>query len=76
MHQGTCFGHAFSLMQRDYSWAILPWMPKSRSLWLGASIELGGDSLEEMRPRFLALRAATLNQLPMDNVPRVLWESA
>jgi chorismate synthase len=30
--------------------------------------KLGGDSLEEMRPRFAALRRARLSDLPMDNV--------
>jgi chorismate synthase len=30
--------------------------------------KLGGDSLEEMRPRFAALRQARLQDLPMDNV--------
>ncbi len=31
--------------------------------------KLGGDSIEEMKPRFTALRRARLDQLPMDNVP-------
>jgi chorismate synthase len=31
--------------------------------------KLGGDSLDEMRPRFDALRRANLGDLPMDNVP-------
>ncbi|HSN76049.1 MAG TPA: chorismate synthase [Anaerolineae bacterium] len=31
--------------------------------------KLGGDSLEEMRPRFAALRQARLEDLPMDDVP-------
>ncbi len=31
--------------------------------------KLGGDSLEEMRPRYDALRHACLEDLPMDNVP-------
>jgi len=31
--------------------------------------KLGGDSLDEMRPRFAALRRARLDNLPMDNVP-------
>jgi chorismate synthase len=31
--------------------------------------KLGGDSLEEMRPRCAALRQARLADLPMDNVP-------
>jgi chorismate synthase len=30
--------------------------------------KLGGDSLDEMRPRFAALRRARLEDLPMDNV--------
>ncbi len=30
--------------------------------------KLGGDSLDEMRPRFAALRRARLQDLPMDNV--------
>ena len=30
--------------------------------------KLGGDSLEEMRPRFAALRSNRLEDLPMDNV--------
>jgi chorismate synthase len=32
--------------------------------------KLGGDSLDEMRPRFAALRQARLEDLPMDNA---LW---
>jgi chorismate synthase len=32
------------------------------------SEKLGGDSLDEMRPRFDALRSARLDDLPMDNV--------
>lgn len=31
--------------------------------------KLGGDSLEEMRPRFEALRQARLDELPMDGTP-------
>jgi chorismate synthase len=31
--------------------------------------KLGGDSLEEMRPRFDALRRARLQDLPMDDAP-------
>ena len=31
--------------------------------------KLGGDSLEEMRPRFAALRRNRLEDLPMDNLP-------
>jgi chorismate synthase len=30
--------------------------------------KLGGDSVEEMRPRFESLRRARLEDLPMDNV--------
>ena len=36
--------------------------------------KLGGDSLSEMRPRFAALRKATLEDLKMDNTPHVFWE--
>ena len=36
----------------------------------GALLEkLGGDSLEEMRPRFADLRRGMLNELDMDNEP-------
>jgi chorismate synthase len=35
--------------------------------------KLGGDSLEEMRPRFAALRRANLDDLPMDNQEHVFW---
>jgi chorismate synthase len=36
----------------------------------GALLEkLGGDSIEEMRPRFAALRRSRLDDLPMDNRP-------
>ena len=31
--------------------------------------KLGGDSLDEIRPRFEALRQARVEALPMDNVP-------
>ena len=31
--------------------------------------KLGGDSLEEMMPRFRSLRRSKLDELPMDNVP-------
>lgn len=31
--------------------------------------KLGGDSIEEMRPRFQALRRARLEDLPMDDEP-------
>ncbi|HJS18800.1 MAG TPA: chorismate synthase, partial [Anaerolineales bacterium] len=36
--------------------------------------KLGGDSMNEMRPRFYALRKATLDDLKMDNTPHVFWE--
>ena len=36
--------------------------------------KLGGDSLEEMRPRFESLRKARLEDLNMDNVEHVWWE--
>jgi chorismate synthase len=36
--------------------------------------KLGGDTLDEMRPRFEALRKARLQDLPMDNVERTWWE--
>lgn len=36
--------------------------------------KLGGDSLNEMKPRFESLRKASLEDLPMDNVPHVFWE--
>ena len=36
--------------------------------------KLGGDSMNEMRPRFDALRKATLDDLQMDGAPHVLWE--
>ncbi|MEJ5226107.1 MAG: chorismate synthase, partial [Anaerolineales bacterium] len=36
--------------------------------------KLGGDSLDEMRPRFDALRRAHLSDLPMDNTPHIFWE--
>ncbi|MCZ2127847.1 MAG: chorismate synthase [Anaerolineales bacterium] len=36
--------------------------------------KIGGDSLNEMKPRFAALRKATLADLPMDNAPHVFWE--
>jgi chorismate synthase len=31
--------------------------------------KLGGDSLDELRPRFAALRQARLDDLPMDDAP-------
>ena len=36
--------------------------------------KLGGDSLNEMKPRFETLRKATLEDLRMDNFPHVFWE--
>lgn len=36
--------------------------------------KLGGDSLNEMKPRFEALRKSTLEDLPMDNIPHIFWE--
>lgn len=36
--------------------------------------KLGGDSMNEMKPRFEALRKAALEDLPMDNIPRIFWE--
>ena len=36
--------------------------------------KLGGDSIKEMRPRFDALRKATLDDLQMDNTAHIFWE--
>jgi len=36
--------------------------------------KLGGDSMNEIKPRFETLRKATLEDLPMDNSPHVFWE--
>ena len=36
--------------------------------------KLGGDSMQEMTPRFESLRRATLEDLQMDNTPHVFWE--
>ena len=36
--------------------------------------KLGGDSLNEMKPRFDSLRKATLDDLQMDNTPHIFWE--
>lgn len=36
--------------------------------------KLGGDSINEIKPRFDSLRKATLEDLPMDNIPHVFWE--
>ena len=35
--------------------------------------KLGGDSLDEMRPRFASLRRARLSDLPMDGGKHVFW---
>jgi chorismate synthase len=36
--------------------------------------KIGGDSLDEMRPRFHALRQARLQDLPMDGTTHVWWD--
>lgn len=36
--------------------------------------KLGGDSMNEMKPRFESLRKATLEDLSMDNLPHIFWE--
>ena len=36
--------------------------------------KLGGDSLNEMRPRFETLRQANLSDLAMDNTPQNWWD--
>ncbi|MEW5938538.1 MAG: chorismate synthase [Chloroflexota bacterium] len=36
--------------------------------------KLGGDSMDEIKPRFESLRKARLEDLRMDNVPHVFWE--
>ena len=36
--------------------------------------KLGGDSMQEMKPRFETLRKASLEDLPMDNIPHMFWE--
>jgi chorismate synthase len=36
--------------------------------------KLGGDSMNEIKPRFASLHKATLTDLPMDNIPHVFWE--
>ena len=36
--------------------------------------KLGGDSMNEMKPRFESLRKATLEDLLMDNIAHVFWE--
>lgn len=36
--------------------------------------KIGGDSMNEMNPRFESLRKATLDHLQMDNAPHIYWE--
>ena len=36
--------------------------------------KIGGDSINEMKPRFESLRKATLDDLQMDNTPHIYWE--
>ena len=36
--------------------------------------KLGGDSMNEMLPRFETLRKASLEDLRMDNTPHIFWE--
>jgi chorismate synthase len=36
--------------------------------------KIGGDSMNEMKPRFQTLRKATRDDLPMDNIPHVFWK--
>jgi len=36
--------------------------------------KLGGDSMNEMKPRFETLRKASLEDLQMDNIPHVFWD--
>jgi len=36
--------------------------------------KLGGDSMDEMKPRFESLRKAMLENLAMDNFPHVFWK--
>jgi chorismate synthase len=36
--------------------------------------KLGGDSMNEIKPRFESLRKATLEDLPIDNIPHIFWE--
>jgi len=36
--------------------------------------KIGGDSIEEMKPRFASLRKASLDDLPMDNAPHIFWD--
>jgi len=36
--------------------------------------KIGGDSMNEMKPRFESLRKASLHDLQMDSTPHVFWE--
>ncbi len=36
--------------------------------------KLGGDSMDELRPRFQSLRQSRLSDLPIDREPKVFWE--
>lgn len=36
--------------------------------------KLGGDSMNEMKPRFESLHKASLDNLQMDNTPHIFWE--
>jgi len=36
--------------------------------------KIGGDSIQEMKPRFESLRQASLADLQMDNTPHIFWE--
>ena len=36
--------------------------------------KIGGDSMNEMKPRFESLRKASLDELQMDNTPHVFWD--
>ena len=36
--------------------------------------KLGGDSMNEMKPRFESLRKASLDDLTMDNTPHIFWD--
>jgi chorismate synthase len=36
--------------------------------------KLGGDSMNEIKPRFEMLRGAAIEDLPMDNTAHIWWE--
>jgi hypothetical protein len=36
--------------------------------------KLGGDSMDEVQPRFATLRKMRLEDLQMDNTPHIWWE--